>query len=381
MSLTAGQAKFSSVFSRETGLNPQVVGAWLLAEQSGSAAKYYEGKGYNNWLNIANTDSGPKGGAGSTVWRNPETAAKASAEWMRGQGQIAREYGKPASSITAILGSHGQVPHRQIQAIANSGWASSGYEHGNTLSQLLGQVGDIPTTGPGPLPGVARQGAIASVSGGAFNAQGYQQAAQHAAGERNAASLFTGGGSGESLLHSALEQAGSVPNVSSFSGMSKLGGGPVAAAGAIPAPTHAPSGNYVKPFEGATAERIDQGQDFSMAPGTPIRAIGDGVVTAIVPGWSSGQPLVAYKLTSGSHAGHTVYVAEQIAPAVKVGQRVSAGQPIGQYAAHGTGIETGWADGMGAGGVLAQSREFSGSNPTKSGQSFSAFLKALGVQT
>lgn len=102
-------------------------------------------------------------------------------------------------------------------------------------------------------------------------------------------------------------------------------------------------------------------------------------MTAIVPGWSAGQPLVAYKLTNGSHAGHTVYVAEQIAPAVRVGQKVSAGQAIGHYASQGTGIETGWADGMGPGGVLAQSREFNGSNPTRSGQSFSAFLKALGT--
>src|ERR1700691_2695183 len=108
--LTPGQEKFAGTFARETGLNPRVVGAWLKAEQSGSAAKYYEDKGYNNYLNIAQTDSGPAGGAHSSVWSDPETAAKASAEWIKGRGQIAKEYGAPAPGIQGILHSAGQGP-------------------------------------------------------------------------------------------------------------------------------------------------------------------------------------------------------------------------------------------------------------------------------
>lgn len=374
MSLTGGQAKFASVFSRETGLNPQVVGAWLLAEQSGSAARGYESRGYNNWLNIANTDSGPKGGANSNVWKNPETAGKASAEWMRGQGQIAREYGKPASSITAILGSHGEVPHRQIQAIANSGWASSGYEHGNTLSQLLGQVGNIPTAAPGPLPGVARQGAIASVTGtpAGFNGMSYQQAAQHAAGERAAASLFTGSEGGDSILRQALEKAGTPPAVSQFSGMSQIGGGPVASAANTPA-----AAGYVHPLPtGFTQGRTDQGVDFSASPGDPIRAIGNGKVLGIESNWYAGQPFVYYELTDGPQKGNVVYVAEQITPSVRPGQAVRAGQQIGTYAKSGTGIETGWGTKNGQTRAMATTGYTEGQQ-TSAGKEFEAFLKGL----
>jgi hypothetical protein len=142
--LTPNQEHFAGAFARETGLNPRVVGAWLKAEQSGSAAKYYEDKGYNNWLNIAQTDSGPAGGAHSSVWTNPESAAKASAEWMRGHGQIAQEYGAPSEGIRNILHARGAGAEDQIKAIAGSGWASSGYNHGNTLRQLYGELSGHP---------------------------------------------------------------------------------------------------------------------------------------------------------------------------------------------------------------------------------------------
>ena len=356
--LTAGQAKFTSVFSRETGLNPQVVGAWLLAEQSGSAAKNYEGRGYNNWLNIANTDSGPAKGAHSNVWRNPESAAKASAEWIRGKGQIAQEYGKPASSITAILGSHAEVPHRQIQAIANSGWASSGYEHGNTLSQLLGQVGNIPTAGPGPLPGVARQGAIESRAPEqqfSFNKQGYQEAAQHAAGERAAASLFTGGGEGNSLLRQALEKAGTPPNPQQF-GSTRVVQGP-AGATTFPAnsgPANALPGGRLDGFlpNGAplTVKRVDQGQDIQTAPGTPITAPGDGVVKMVQSnpgGFGTAYPIVHFD--TGPLAGRDVYIGHTRA-ALSAGQHFRAGAVLshtgngtGPYVGNATGLP-GWAE-------------------------------------
>lgn len=139
--LAPKQQQFASAFAAQTGLNPRVVSSWLLAEQSGSAAKFYEGKGYNNWLNIARTDSGDAGGAHSGVWSNPASAAKASAEWIKGQGQIAHEYGKPAAGIMSILHTAGKGPQEQIKAIAGSGWASSGYNGGSTLTQLYSQLG------------------------------------------------------------------------------------------------------------------------------------------------------------------------------------------------------------------------------------------------
>jgi hypothetical protein len=202
--LVPGQAKFASTLSRETGLNPRVIGSWLLAEQSGSAAKYYEDKSYNDWLNIANTDSGPASGAHSSVWKNPETAAKATAEWLKGTGQIAKEYGAPAAGIRGILSTSGKGPQEQINAIAKSGWASSGYNGGNTLRELFNQIG------PGEIPVEARppKGAeSASVPGvsvtpptTAFDKAAYQEASTastigklYSAAERQNNPLFTTG--------------------------------------------------------------------------------------------------------------------------------------------------------------------------------------------
>lgn len=139
-SLTRGQEVFAGHFAQETGLDPHVVGAWLKAEQSGEAAKNYENKGYYNWLNIARTDSGDASGAHSGVWSNPQSAAKAAAEWIKGQGAIAHEYGKPAPGVMAILHAAGRNPQDQIHAIATSGWASSGYNGGETLRQLYQEL-------------------------------------------------------------------------------------------------------------------------------------------------------------------------------------------------------------------------------------------------
>jgi hypothetical protein len=87
-----------------------------------------------------------------------------------------------------------------------------------------------------------------------------------------------------------------------------LGAAPIASA-AVPDPSTKagaeatnPYSGYIDPFSGdktVTAGRIDQGQDFALAPGEAIRAIGPGKVTAIERNWYQGQPLVAYTLTGG----------------------------------------------------------------------------------
>lgn len=137
--LVKGQRVFAAHLSAQTGLDPRVVGAWLKSEQSGSAAAGYEKRGYYDWLNIANTDSGPASGANSSAWKNPVSAAKATAEWIRGQGQIAREYGKPAAGIQAILHTAGQSPQAQIKAIGSSGWATAP-DYGSKIEALFHEL-------------------------------------------------------------------------------------------------------------------------------------------------------------------------------------------------------------------------------------------------
>ncbi len=129
--LTSGQQQFASTLSADTGLNPSVVSAWLLAEESGSAAASREATGNNDWLNIGYTDSGTYG-ASDAVWSDPVSAANATAQWLQGQSSIPG-YGNASSGIQAILSSVGQTPATQVQAIQDSGWSSGGYPNLESL--------------------------------------------------------------------------------------------------------------------------------------------------------------------------------------------------------------------------------------------------------
>ena len=129
--LTSGQQQFASRLSEETGLDQQVIGAWLLAEESGLAAQSRQATNNNDWLNIGYTDSGTYGSTDS-LWSSPITAAEATAGWLKGQNTIAG-YGTASSGIQAILNAAGQPAQTQIAAIQQSGWASSGYPDLPTL--------------------------------------------------------------------------------------------------------------------------------------------------------------------------------------------------------------------------------------------------------
>jgi hypothetical protein len=133
--LTSDQQQFASELAAQTGLDPSVVSAWLLAEESGGAAQSRQAQNNNDWLNIGYTDSGTYGSSDS-VWSNPVTAADATAGWLRGQNTIPG-YGTASSGIQSILATAGQPASAQIAALQNSGWASSGYP---SLPSLYQQV-------------------------------------------------------------------------------------------------------------------------------------------------------------------------------------------------------------------------------------------------
>ena len=123
--MTTGQQQFASRLAADTGLDPGVVGAWLLAEENGSAAASRQAANNNDWLNIGYTDSGTYG-SGDSIWSDPTAAADATAGWLKGQNTIPG-YGRASGGIQAILSTVGQTPQAQISAIQNSGWASSHY--------------------------------------------------------------------------------------------------------------------------------------------------------------------------------------------------------------------------------------------------------------
>jgi hypothetical protein len=156
-------------------------------------------------------------------------------------------------------------------------------------------------------------------------------------------------------------------------------------------PTPRPHGSgYRNPFRHAhvTPSRIDQGVDYSGRTGEPIYALGEGVVDEVFSsgsGWPGGG-WVSYRLTSGPAAGHRVFVAEDVAPQVAVGQKVTADTIVARFNQLGA-IETGWAGPISQGDqTLAwfrnESQKCAGCDPgrysTLAGVTFSNLIASLG---
>lgn len=144
--LTPQQEQFSSTLSNLTGLDRNVIRGWALAEESGSAAQKRVAQKNFNFLNIGYFDSGAAGWAkGGGPFSNPVTAAKATAQFLKGQRWGA------SKGIQGILSTAGQSPAAQIKAIAGSGWASSGYGGGTNLAKTFSLVSGVgvPSLGTG----------------------------------------------------------------------------------------------------------------------------------------------------------------------------------------------------------------------------------------
>lgn len=140
-------------------------------------------------------------------------------------------------------------------------------------------------------------------------------------------------------------------------------------------------GTYANPLRAIASlnpERIDQGVDYSGYG--PIFAVGDGqILSTSNSGWPGGT-FISYRLADGPGAGLVVYAAEDIDPAVSVGQSVTAGTVLGTMYEGPDGIETGWADPSGDGTTMARDAgQFSGANSTAYGANFSQLLVSVGA--
>lgn len=141
--------------------------------------------------------------------------------------------------------------------------------------------------------------------------------------------------------------------------------------------------NPLRAIKNLMPQRIDMGVDFG---GTgPIYALGDAVITNAIgntPGWPGGG-WITYRLTSGRAKGLMVFVAEDVTPAVHVGQVVNSSTVIANMYNGGAGIETGWAmpDGSSAESQLPVAGGISGGGPfpARVGINFEELLQALGV--
>ena len=163
-------------------------------------------------------------------------------------------------------------------------------------------------------------------------------------------------------------------------------GHPPVAASSPPSTSSSPSSAYSNPLRavsGLIPERVDMGVDFGGSG--PVYPLGDAVVTSAT-GSSSGWPgggWITYRLTNGPDAGLMVYVAEDVQPAVAVGEVVTPSTVIATMYNGGTGIETGWAmpNGASAESQLPEAGGIGGGGPfpTMVGLSFENVLRGLGV--
>ena len=142
-----------------------------------------------------------------------------------------------------------------------------------------------------------------------------------------------------------------------------------------------PLGDYRNPLRAVTAlvpQEIDQGVDYCGAG--PVYAIGEGVVLNVYyAGWPSGV-FISYRLDHGPARGLVVYVAENVTPAVRVGERVSSATVLGVLHDAKTCLETGWANVAMPAGHAAGHDQYNGRNSTAYGLNFNDFLQALGVR-
>jgi hypothetical protein len=115
--LSKSQRTFAEVLAKETGLDPKVVGGWVLAEQ-GYASGDYEARNYHNWLNIGPHMEAPE-------FSSPATAARATAAFLRGE-----KWGAGAGIPGILPNALGKSPEEQVEVLRGSGWDAAGYQNG-----------------------------------------------------------------------------------------------------------------------------------------------------------------------------------------------------------------------------------------------------------
>src|SRR5215475_2124138 len=125
---TPGQRQFINVFANQTGLDPGVVAAQVYNESNINTAGPHGALAREqardfDWLNIGRTGSG-NFGANDAIWRNPQTAAIASANWIKGVKNAVPGYGYVSPGIRGIMKAAGLSPLDQIRALQGSGWVS-----------------------------------------------------------------------------------------------------------------------------------------------------------------------------------------------------------------------------------------------------------------
>jgi len=372
--LSQNQKLFASALTSATGLDPRTVEAWMVSEEPAGASAGYQGT--QDWLNVGITDAGPRG-AGNQVWQNPVSAAKATANWMKGSWADPG-FGTASQGIQNVLKTVGQSPQAQVAALQKSGWASSGYPN---MPSVLNEVAGT------KLPAYTAPTPLNLKQVGPINADKFPQATNPQAlnpflafeGVEQARERLMGGTPNNTVEQGwqNLARLWSMENPPTSVHQPLVGHGAKNSLGAQP-------GSDVNPLQGFTLGRTDMGVDASAKPGTPIVAPNTSRVVGIMQNWYNGQPYVELQILDGPNAGRTWYVAEQIADLPRVGQTIPKGETVATYAPTGTGIEIGWAEPKPTSSMqtLAQATGQTGSAThanAPAGESFRRYLTGLGA--
>lgn len=160
MNLSRNQQLFASELARSTGLDPRLIAAWIVAEEPAGANAPVGHPDDQNWLNVGNTDG--RWFAGARAWKDPITAARRTAAWLRGDDSVPG-FGKAAPGIIAFSRTAGQSLATQITALQRSGWASSGYPN---LPALVKQVSGQMPAAPASATGASTSSSTGSGLGG-----------------------------------------------------------------------------------------------------------------------------------------------------------------------------------------------------------------------
>src|SRR5882724_4978227 len=267
--LSPQQQQFVSAFSRVTGLDPNVAGAWVrneepLLSQNTDPANH----GRYNFLNVGITGSKNYGNQ-MPVWNDPTQAGTFAGQWAKGQASVPGGFGHSSSGIQNIFKTAGLSPQQQIQAIQNSGWAAGGEKALPSLYQTFSGV-QIPST-----PAGQQQTALAS----GVNPKG-------SVSPSNGQQASTGGNTFFDFLTAKMDaqkSGGTVPSLISFlnqspplntgKGSNLLGFIQHAEGGQVPVKVTAAPGTKATP---TVAAAIDVAKQYL---GTPYKFGGDNPQT------------------------------------------------------------------------------------------------------
>ncbi|MBV9366454.1 MAG: peptidoglycan DD-metalloendopeptidase family protein, partial [Solirubrobacterales bacterium] len=214
---------------------------------------------------------------------------------------------------------------------------ATGSESGSANSNAPAGAGGAPAV---PGGNTANAGSAPANAGSASNAGG---------ATANAGGAHANAGGAHANAGSAHANAGSAP---AGTGASGTGSQQPSAAPSVTvvAPTNSTpqTSTYVLtdgvalplPREYITNPYVDQGVDYAAPGGTPLYAMGDGVIVgAGISGFGPNAPIL--KITSGPLSGLEIYYGHSGSNLVQVGQQVKAGQQISQVGYGIVGISTG----------------------------------------